>query len=343
MERADLDWKNLGFGLTPTDYSVRYRWRDGQWSEPEVSQSMEVNLSVAATVLHYGQALFEGLKAFETVDGRCVLFRPEMNAKRMIHGARKLLMQSPSEDMFVNAAKEVVRLNRRFVPPVDSGASLYVRPLLIGTGARVGVRPSDEYMFILFVTPCGPYFKHGLRPIRLRVEEEVHRAAPLGVGDIKAAGNYAAGMRATHMAREQGYNDVLYLDAREGRYVDESGPANFFGIRHQGDSATYVTPRSLSILPSVTNDSLTALARDMGMVVERRPIGVDELPSFDEAGCCGTATVIAPVGTIQWRGQTIQYNGDGTEPGPWTLKLYNQLTSIQRGKSPDTHGWLDEI
>jgi len=343
MKQPELDWENLGFGLTPTDYNIRFTWRNGRWSAGEVFESMDITIPLAATVLHYGQALFEGLKAFRTVDDRVVLFRPEMNGERMIRGARKLLMQAPPIELFMEAAKEVVRLNRRFVPPAHSGAALYIRPLLIGTGARVGVQPADEYMFTVFVTPVGPYFKNGLRPIRLRVEEEVHRAAPLGVGDVKAAGNYAAAMRATHSAKEQGFHDVLYLDSREGKYVDEIGAANFFGIKTEDGTPKYVTPRSHSILPSVTNDSLLMLAKDLGMTAERRPISVEELPTFDEAGCCGTAAVIAPVGSVQWRNTTITYNDGCDEPGPWTVKLYNELTAIRLGQIEDRHGWLIEV
>ena len=261
----------------------------------------------------------------------------------MERGARKLLMQAPPADLFMEAVTEAVRLNKRFVPPANSGAALYIRPLLIGTGARVGVQPADEYMFTVFVTPVGPYFKNGLRPIRLRVEEEVHRAAPLGVGDVKAAGNYAASMRATHSAKEQGFNDVLYLDSREGKYVDEIGAANFFGIKTINGTPTYVTPRSHSILPSITNDSLLVMAKDLGMKAERRPISVDELPTFDEAGCCGTAAVIAPVGSIQWRNKTITYNDGQNEPGPWTARLYDALQGIRLGKVKDKHGWLVDV
>ena len=340
MDRANLDWKNLGFGLTPTDVNVRYHWRDGNWSLPEITSSQDLSINIAATALHYGQALFEGLKAFETPDGGVAIFRPQENAERMSRGARKLLMPAPPTELFLEAVTEAVRQNRRYVPPADSGASLYIRPLLIGTGARVGVKPADEYQFIIFVTPVGPYFKGGLKPISLRAEEEVHRAAPLGVGDIKAAGNYAAGMRATQRAIDHGFDNVLYLDSREGHWIDETGATNFFAIKSDHAGASYITPRSMSILPSITNNSLMTIAKELNMKVEHRPVSIDELGEFTEAGCCGTAAVLTPVGSIEWRGKTTTFHADGREPGPWTRKLYDILTGIQYGRIADKHNWL---
>ena len=342
MERVDLDWQNLGFGLIPTDYNVVCRYRDGSWSAPEARTTHELTLPLGATALHYGQALFEGLKAYQARDGRVLLFRPAENAARMSRGARKLLMPSPSEEMFLDVVKQVVTLNARYIPPAGSGASLYIRPLLIGSGGRLGVRPAEDYIFCVFVTPVGPYFKGELTPIRLAVEEEVHRAAPLGVGDIKAAGNYAAGMRAVARAKSQGYDNVLYLDARESRYIDETGATNFFGIVADPDgSATYVTPRSLSILPSITNNSLMTLARDLGMRVEQRPVEVSEISRFSEAGCVGTAAVITPVRSIHWGGdKCVDY---GEKSGPWTRKLYDALTLTQTGETEDKHGWCVEV
>jgi len=340
LERVNLNWKELGFTLLPTDFNILYRWRDGGWSKGEVRTQAEVTLPLGATALHYGQALFEGLKAFETPDGRAVLFRPEENSDRLSRGAKKLLMPPVPEELFLEAVTEVVRLNRRYLPPWDSGASLYIRPLLFGSGGRLGVRPADDYVFSVFVTPVGPYFGGELSPIRLCIDEEVHRAAPLGVGDIKAAGNYAAGMRAVARAKDNGYDNVLYLDARESRFIDETGATNFFAIHDRSDGgATYVTPRSLSILPSITNASLMQIARDLGMRVEQRQIPVTELDRFSEAGCCGTAAVITPVESIDWRGRNFNYG----QPGPWTRKLYKVLTETQRGIIDDPHGWLTEI
>ena len=340
MERANLDWQNLGFGLTPTDVNLRYWFKNGRWSEAEVTASTDVSIPMAATALHYGQALFEGLKAFETKDGRTVIFRPRENAIRMARGAKKLLMEPPPMELFLEGITEAVRRNQRFLAPYGSNASLYIRPLLVGTGARVGVRPADEYLFLIFVTPVGPYYTSGLKPIRLWIEEEVNRAAPHGVGDIKAAGNYAAGMRATARAMELGYQGVLYLDSREQRWVDECGAANFYAIKHGDRSATYVTPRSASILESITNASLQTVARDLGMAVEYRPMEAAELPSFEEAGVCDTASVITPVGAMRWGARDLTYWDGGKSAGPYTEKLYDRLTGIQTGRVEDTHGWL---
>jgi branched-chain amino acid aminotransferase len=335
VSRADLDWSNLTFGYMKTDYHVRYVWRDGVWGGPEVSESDQLSMSVAATCLHYGQQAFEGLKVFEHADGRPHVFRIEENARRMIASANKILMAPVPEEMFIEAVFRCVQLNRRFIPPHGTGASMYVRPLLIGTGPQVGVKPAEEYTFVVLVMPVGPYFKSGFKPVDLIVEEEYVRAAPGGVGDVKVGGNYAAGMRASKRAKEAGFTEVLYLDATEKRYIDESGPANFFGITADD---RYVTPDSDSILPSITNMSLRTLARDLGMGVERRPVAVDELAGFVEAGCCGTAAVITPVGRIVFRDEEIVYSRDG-QPGPRCKELYETLQGIQDGTLPDRHGW----
>ena len=224
-----------------------------------------------------------------------VVFRVEENAKRMRRSGRKTFMQAPSEEMFIEAVMKVVDANRRFVPPPGTGAALYVRPLLIGSGPQVGVRPAEEYTFLIFVTPVGPYFKTGFKPVHLIVEEEFDRAAPNGVGDVKVGGNYAAGLRATLRAKEQGFTEVLYLDAKEKKYLDESGPANFFGITKDGN---YLTPYSDSILPSITNKSLLTIADELGMNPEQRPVHVEEIFGFVDAGCCGTAAIITPVSAI---------------------------------------------
>ncbi len=335
VSRADLDWSNLTFGYMKTDYHVRCVWRDGVWSGPEVSDSDQLSISVAATCLHYGQQAFEGLKVFEHADGRPHVFRIEENARRMIASANKILMAPVPEEMFIEAVFRCVQLNRRFIPPHGTGASMYVRPLLIGTGPQVGVKPAEEYTFVVLVMPVGPYFKSGFKPVDLIVEEEFVRAAPGGVGDVKVGGNYAAGMRASKRAKAAGFTEVLYLDATEKRYIDESGPANFFGITADD---RYVTPDSGSILPSITNMSLRTLARGLGMGVERRPVAVDELARFVEAGCCGTAAVITPVGRIVFRDEEIVYSRDG-QPGPRCKELYETLQGIQDGTLPDRHGW----
>jgi len=339
MARADLKWGELPFDYIRTDCHLEYYYRDGKWDAGTVVEDDKISISLASTCLHYGQECFEGMKVYETRDGRAVSFRPEENARRMAHTAAKIMMVAPSHDTFVEAVDRVVKLNRRFIPPYGSGASLYVRPLLIGITGTVGIKPSREYLFVVFVTPVGPYFRSGLKPVKLMIEEVVDRAAPGGIGDAKTGGNYAAGIRATYAAREMGYSEVLFLDARTKRYVDESGSSNFFAITRDG---AYVTPESPSILPSVTNDSLIEMAKDMGIRVERRPVEVAELPNFTEAGLVGTATLIAPVYAIQHGKKLIQY-GSPSEVGPVSTKLRNALLSLQTGDAPDPHGWTHEI
>ncbi|MEW6070984.1 MAG: branched-chain amino acid aminotransferase [Planctomycetota bacterium] len=339
VEKADLDWPNLTFSYTKTDYNVRMTWRNGKWSEPRLHASAEIPLSVAATCLHYGQAAFEGLKVFEDPHGRPRVFRVEQNARRMIRTAEKVLMAPVPEELFIECVLCCVKANLRFVPPHGSGASLYVRPLLIGTGSRVGVMPADEYTFVVLVTPVGAYFKTGFKPVDLIVETKVDRAAPLGVGDVKVAGNYAAGMRATKKAKDAGFADVLYLDAREKKYIDESGPANFFGITRDD---RYVTPDSESILPSIINMSLRQLAKDMGMKVEQRHVHVEEIFDFVEAGCCGTAAVITPVRRIVFGNREVVYSKDG-KPGRRCQQLYETLRAIQDGDRPDPYGWMRDV
>lgn len=337
--KAMLDWANLSFGYTKTDYNIRYTWRDGSWDKGVLTAEETLSVHMAGTCLHYGQQCFEGLKAFETKNGDVLVFRIEENARRMIRSCRKILMEPASEEMFIDAVYRVVNANRRFVPPYGTGASLYIRPLVIGTGPQVGVKPAEEYMFLVFVCPVGPYFRTGFKPVDLVVEEEVDRAAPLGVGDAKVGGNYAAGLRATMAARERGFTEVLYLDARHKRYIDESGPANFFAVTSNGQ---YVTPESESILPSITNKSLITLAEEMGLNPQRRPLKVEEIFDFQEAGCCGTAAVITPVGSITYRERKVVYSPDG-KPGRYSAELYYRLTAIQVGDAPDPNGWVRRI
>jgi branched-chain amino acid aminotransferase len=340
MQKADLKWGELPFDYVRTDGHVEYNYRDGKWDQGTMVEDDRVSISVAATCLHYGQECFEGMKIYETKDGRALAFRPRENAQRMVRTADKLIMKAPPEDVFVEAVERAVKMNRRFIPPYGSGASLYVRPLLIGTTGTVGIKPSREFIFVVFVTPVGPYFRTGLKPVKLWVERDVDRAAPLGVGDAKTGGNYAAGLRATFGAREKGYAEVLFLDAKDKRFIDESGSSNFFAITKEGH---YVTPKSPTILPSITNKSLMELAeKDMGVKVIRRPIEVAELPSFAEAGLIGTATIITPVYAIQDGPKLIQY-GNANEVGPVSAKLRARLLSIQTGDAPDPHGWTHEI
>jgi branched-chain amino acid aminotransferase len=336
MTKADLDWASLPFGYLKTDQHARYTWKDGHWDGGVLTGDETMPVHIAATCLHYGQQCFEGLKAYETKAGDVVVFRPDESAKRLIRSCRKIHMEAPPEELFLEAVFRTINANRRFVPPYGHGASLYIRPLVIGTGAEVGVKPATEYMFLVFVTPVGPYFKTGFKPVNLIVEDHVDRAAPEGVGDVKVGGNYAAGLRASMAARAKGYTEVLYLDAREKKYIDESGPANFFGITQDNQ---YVTPESPSILPSITNKSLVTLADEMGLRPVRRPIPVEEIFEFKEAGCCGTAAVITPVGSITWHDRKVVYSKDG-QPGANCVKLYERLTAIQCGDAPDPHGWV---
>jgi len=339
MDRPNIDWTKLPFGYHKTDFNIRYTFRGGKWSEGEVTAEEQLPLHMAATCLHYGQECFEGLKAFETKSGDVVVFRVEENARRMGHSCRKLMMEAPPEEMFVDAVLRVIDMNRRWVPPYGTGASLYVRPLMIGTQARIGVKPADEYMFILFVCPVGPYFPEGFKPQNFVIEEEVDRAAPLGVGDAKAGGNYAAGLRATKRARDRGFTEAIYLDARQKKYLDESGPANFFAITRDD---RYVTPASASILRSITNMSLLTLAEQLGLRPQQRPVEVEEIFTFKEAGCCGTAAVITPIRSITYRDRKVVYC-ENDEPGPWSQKLYDSLLAIQHGDVPDAYGWLRTV
>ena len=338
-DRVDLNWKELPFAYIKTDGHVEYKYSDGKWDDGMIVEEDKISLSISAVCLHYGQECFEGMKVFEAKDGRVLMFRPEENAMRMFRTAKKLVMAQPPADMFVNGCERVVRHNKRFIPPYGQGAALYLRPLLIGTSAIIGVRPSDDYTWLVFATPVGPYFKGGLTPIKLRVEHEVDRAAPHGLGDAKSGANYAAGMRSGVAARNDGFAEVIYLDAREKKWLDETGASNLFGITKDG---TYVTPDSETILPSITNKSLIQCAKDMGMKTERRPVNVDELPDFVEFGACGTAAVITPVGEIQNGGRVIRYGKPG-EIGPISKQLYDRLTGIQSGDLEDPHGWTHEI
>lgn len=290
----NIDWANLKFGYMPTDYNVRCYYRNGKWGEIEVSSSEIINIHMAATALHYGQEAFEGMKAFRCPDGKIRAFRIKDNAERLQSTCRGILMPELPTELFEAMVKKVVKLNERFVPPYESGASLYIRPLLIGTGAQVGVHPANEYLFVIFVSPVGPYFKGGFATNDYVIIREYDRAAPLGTGRYKVGGNYAASLAANKMAHDAGYASEFYLDAKEKKYIDECGAANFFGIK----DGKYITPKSSSILPSITNRSLQQLAKDLGMEVEVRPIPEEELSTFEEAGACGTAAVISPIRKI---------------------------------------------
>lgn len=332
----ELDWGNLSFGYIPTDYNVRCYYRDGKWGEIEVSSSETVTMHIAATSLHYGQEIFEGLKAFRGKDGKVRVFRLEENAKRIIESAKGIMMAPVPVELFTEMVKKVVKLNERFVPPYGSGASLYIRPLEIGMSAQVGVKPASEYLFLILVTPVGPYFKEGFKPTNICIMREFDRVAPKGTGRWKVGGNYAASLDAGERAHALGYSAVLYLDPKEKKYIDECGPANFFAIK----DGKYITPASESILPSITNNSLMQLARDMGIEVEQRHILLEELADIQEAAACGTAAVASPVAEIDDLDTGVKYvvSKDG-KPGPVVTALYNKLRGIQLGEEEDIHNW----
>jgi branched-chain amino acid aminotransferase len=333
----NIDWGKLPFGYFKTDYNVRCYYRDGKWGEVEVSSSEYVSIHMAATCLHYGQEAFEGMKAYRGKDGKIRLFRWQENAKRIRRSADGILMARVPDELFFEMIVKAVKLNERFVPPFGHGAALYIRPLLVGTGVQVGVSPAKEYMFMVFVGPVGPYFKEGFNPVSMQIISDYDRAAPLGTGHIKVGGNYAGSLFAMERAKAEGYASVIFLEAKEKKYIDEAGPANFFAIKDN----TYVTPKSNSILPSITNMSLMQLAEDLGLKVERRQLAVEELDAFEEAGACGTAAIISPIGkiTVRETGKIYEFAKDGIA-GPISTKLYNKLQGIQYGEEPDTHGWV---
>ena len=331
-----IDWENLSFGYTKTNYNVRSYFRDGKWGALEVSSEETINIHIAATALHYGQEAFEGLKAFRGKDGKIRVFRWEENAKRLANSANGILMEPVPEELFKKAMIKAIKLNESFVPPYGTGSSLYLRPLLIGSGPQVGVKPAAEYLFMIFVTPVGPYFKEGFNPVEIQIARDFDRAAPLGTGHLKVGGNYAASLRAGVRAHDEGFASVLFLDAKTKTHIDEAGPANFFGIK----DGKYITPDSSSILPSITNMSLRTIAEDLGLTIERRHVQVEELDTFDEVGACGTAAVITPIKRIYDRdtGAEYLYCKDG-KAGPISTKMYETLQGIQLGEIEDKHNW----
>ena len=335
-----INWSALPFGYMKTDYNVRCYYRDGKWGELEISSSEVINIHIAATCLHYGQESFEGLKVFRGKDGKIRVFRMDENAKRMQASNRGIMMPELPVERFEEAVRKVVLLNQRFIPPYESGSSLYIRPLTIGTSAQVGVKPADEYLFLVLATPVGPYFKTGFKPAKVCIMHGYDRAAPLGTGALKVGGNYAASLVSGDISHSKGYASALYLDPKEKKYLDECGPANFFGICGN----KYITPASASILPSITNKSLMLLAESIGLTVERRPIPLEELSTFDEAAACGTAAVITPISQIDDLDENKSYifSKDG-KPGPVCEKLYNKLRAIQYGDEEDMFGWVQII
>ncbi len=337
---AELDWKNLGFGYIKTPYRYVANFKNGEWSEGVVTDDDTVTVSECAGVLQYAQTVFEGLKAYRTADGRTVTFRPDLNAERMIESAKRLEMPPFPADKFLEAVDKVVAANADYVPPYGSGATLYLRPYMFGSSAVIGVKPAAEYQFRLFCTPVGPYFKGGAKPISVRVSE-FDRAAPHGTGHVKAGLNYAMSLHAIVDAHNRGFDENLYLDPQTRTYVEETGGANFLFVTKDGK---IVTPKSDSILPSITRRSLCYVAEKyLNLTVEHRPVRLDEVENFAECGLCGTAAVISPVGKINDRGREILFPSGTERMGKITQKLYDTLTGIQMGTVPAPEGWLREI
>ncbi len=334
-----LDWKSLGFQYLPTHGQAQCDFADGKWGSLEFEANPMLSMHVAANCLHYGQAIFEGLKAFRTKDGRVVLFRPDKNALRMQESAERLCMETPSKELFIEACKMAVMRNIDFVPPYGTGASLYLRPLLIGTEATVGIKASSNFTFLVLVTPVGPYYKDGFHPVEALVMLDYDRAAPKGTGRAKTAGNYAASLLPGLLGKKKGFPIILFADPKENKYVDEFGTSNFIGITTAGE---YKTPSSSSILQSVTNESLQTLAAEMGLKVVKEPIALDSLDQFSEVGACGTAAVITPIHAVHY-GERIFHFGEKEKAGETLTRLYKNLQAIQYGDAPDTHGWLVEV
>ena len=340
MEKKDLDWSNLGFGYVKTDKRYVSNFKNGAWDEGALTDDANIVLNECAGVFQYAQTVFEGLKAYTTEDGHIVTFRPDLNASRLADSARRLEMPVFPEDRFVDAVQKVVEANAAYVPPYGSGATLYIRPYMMGTNPVIGVKPADEYQFRMFCTPVGPYFKGGAKPITIRVSD-YDRAAPCGTGNIKAGLNYAMSLHAIVTAHADGFDENMYLDPRTRTKVEETGGANFIFVTKDNK---LVTPKSDSILPSITRRSLVYVAEHyLGMEVEHREVYFDEVKDFAEAGLCGTAAVISPIGKIVDHGKEILIPSGMEEMGPVTKKLYDTLTGIQMGRIEAPEGWIKRI
>ena len=340
MEKKNLDWANLGFGYVQTEKRYVSVYKDGKWDNGTLTEDATVTLNECAGVFQYAQTVFEGLKAYTTEDGHIVTFRPDLNAARMVESAKRLEMPPLPEAQFIDSINQVVKANAAYVPPYGSGATLYIRPYMMGTNPVIGVKPADEYMYRVFVTPVGPYFKGGAKPITIKISD-FDRAAPNGTGHIKAGLNYAMSLHAIVTAHEEGYAENMYLDAATRTKVEETGGANFIFITKDGKM---VTPKSDSILPSITRRSLMYVAEHyLGMTVEHREVYKDELKDFAEAGLCGTAAVVSPVGKIVDHGTEICFPSGMNEMGPVTKKLYDTLTGIQMGRIEAPEGWIHTI
>ena len=340
MEKKNIDWSSLGFGYVKTDYRYVSNFKDGAWDEGGLTTDDTITLSECAGVLQYAQTVFEGMKAYTTEDGHIVTFRPDLNAARMVDSAKRLEMPVFPEDRFVEAVVETVKANAAYVPPYGSGATLYIRPYMFGSDAVIGVKPANEYQFRVFTTPVGPFFKGGATPITVRVSD-FDRAAPDGTGHINAGLNYAMSLHAIVDAHNQGYDENMYLDAATRTKVEETGGANFLFVTKDN---TVVTPKSNSILPSITRRSLLYVAEHyLGLKVEEREVYLDEVKDFAECGLCGTAAVISPVGKIVDHGKEIVFPSGMEKMGPTTQKLYETLTGIQMGRIEAPEGWLKVI
>ena len=334
----NLDWSNLGFGYMETDYRYVAEYRDGKWDEGKLTGDSRIEMSECAGVLQYAQTCFEGLKAYTTKDGKIVCFRPDLNAERMIDSCERLIMPAFPKERFVEAVKQVVKANREWVPPYGSGASLYLRPFMFGINPVIGVKPASDYQFRIFATPVGPYFKGGVKPLTVRISD-FDRAAPRGTGHVKAGLNYAMSLYAITDAHEKGFDENIYPDPATRTFVEETGGANIIFITKDG---TVVTPKSNTILPSITRRSLLYVAEHiLGLKVEERQVRIDELADFAECGLCGTAAVISPVGKIVDHGKEIVYGMQ--EMGPVTKQLYDTLRGIQMGTIEAPEGWICEI
>ena len=340
MEKKNIDWSNLGFGYVPTDYRYVSVFKDGAWDEGKITEDANIVLNECAGVFQYAQTVFEGLKAYTTEDGHIVTFRPDLNAERLNSSAARLEMPVLPDGRFIEAVTKVVEANENVVPPYGSGATLYIRPYMMGTNPVIGVKPADEYMFRVFTTPVGPYFKGGAKPLTIKVSD-FDRAAPHGTGHIKAGLNYAMSLHAIVTAHKEGFDENMYLDPGTRTKVEETGGANFLFVTKDGG---VVTPKSDSILPSITRRSLVYVAKEyLGLNVEEREVYFDEVKDFAEAGLCGTAAVISPVGKIVDHGKEICLPSGMTEMGPVTRKLYDTLTGIQMGRIEAPKGWIHVI
>ncbi len=336
---VDIEWNNLGFSYIKTDYRYISYWKDGQWDDGTLSEDNKVHISEGSTALHYGQTVFEGMKAYRTKDGSINLFRPDQNAERMQRSCRRLMMPAVPTDVFIEAVKKVVKANEHYIPPYGTGGSLYLRPYMIGVGDNIGVKPAEEYLFSIFCMPVGAYFKGGLTPTNFIVSD-YDRAAGNGTGAAKVGGNYGGSLLPGVEAHKRNFSDAIYLDPTTHTKIEEVGSANFFGITKDNK---FVTPISPSILPSITKYSLLYLAKErLGLEVVEGDVFIEQLDEFEEAGACGTAAVISPIGGIQYKDDFHVFYSE-TETGPVTKKLYEELTGIQYGDVEAPEGWIEKV